>query len=219
MHIALIGGTGKEGLGLGVRWTKAGHRVAIGSRDTARARTRAEEIGARCGSRVLAGDNLSAAAEADVIVLCVPYAAHEDTVRQLAPILSGQVVIDITVPLRPPDISRVHLPQGQAAALEAQRLLGDRAAVVAALHHVSSIHLAGNDEHIDCDVLVCTDDPEARRTSLALVHDLGMKGLDAGPLVNAIALESFTPILLHLNKQRQATQRSGAGVGLRITGV
>ena len=122
-------------------------------------------------------------------------------------------MIDITVPLRPPQVRRVHLPAGQAAAIETQIILEGTARVVAAMHHVSSVHLA-EDHPIDCDVLVCSDDEEALQVVLKLVADLKMRGVHAGALANAVALESLTPVLLHINKHYK-----NPGVGLRITGL
>jgi NADPH-dependent F420 reductase len=122
--------------------------------------------------------------------------------------------VDITVPLKPPKVRRVHLPEGRAAALEAQAILGPGTKVVAALHHVSSVHLADPAHAIECDVLVCSDDEDAKRAVLGLIGDLGLRALDAGPLENAIALESLTPVLLHLNKTY-----GSAGTGIRFTGL
>jgi NADPH-dependent F420 reductase len=142
-------------------------------------------------------------------VLTVPYEAHTDTVRAIAEAATGKVVIDVTVPLKPPKVSRVHLPEGQAAALESQELLGAKTPVIAALHHVSSVHLADVTHVIQCDVLVAGDDAHAKTVAIGLVRDLGLRGLDAGPLVNAIALESLTPVLIHLNRIYKSP---GAGV-------
>ena len=208
MRIGIIGGTGKEGRGLAVRWARAGHQVFIGSRDPARGAAKAAELGGMSG-----GGNV-AACDAEVVVLSVPYGAHAATLQSLAPHLAGKVVVDITVPLRPPKVRVVHLPEGQAAALEAQAILGDAVRLVATMHHVSSVKLGDPEASIDCDVLVCGDDAGAKEVVVALLEDLGLRGLDAGPLVNAIALEALTPVLLHLNKRY-----GSKGAGLRITGV
>jgi len=118
------------------------------------------------------------------------------------------------VPLVPPKVSRVQLPPGRAAALEAQALLGPSTPVTAALHHVSHTHLAEPGARVQCDVLVVGDDERAKATTLALVKDLGLRGLDAGPLDNAVALESLTPVLIHLNKKYKS-----AGTGIIFTGI
>jgi hypothetical protein len=212
MRIGLIGGTGKEGRGLTIRWAQAGHEVLIGSRDASRARERAAELAA--AGAVSGGDNAWVAASAEIVVLSVPYAAHASTLRELKPSLANKVLIDITVPLVPPHVRRVTLPAGQAAALEAQAMLGRETTVVAALHHVSAVHLGEAGHAIECDVLACSDDPQALATALTLLKDLGLRALDAGPLVNAIALESLTPVLLHLNKRYKSP-----GAGVRFTGL
>jgi 8-hydroxy-5-deazaflavin:NADPH oxidoreductase len=213
MRIGVIGGTGREGFGLAVRWAKAGHAVTIGSRDPERARARAETI-SKQGWSVSGGSNADACRDADIVVLSVPYSAHSETLSALKEKLEGKIVIDITVPLVPPRVREVTLPAGHAAALEAQRLLGSKTRVVAALHHVSSAHLSELSHAIECDVLVCTNDSEARSAVMALIQDLGLRALDAGPLQNAVALEALTPVLLHLNKVY-----GGSGAGVRFTGL
>jgi NADPH-dependent F420 reductase len=217
MKVAIVGGTGKEGRGMAARWTKAGHEVFIGSRDAARAQAAADELRALVGvvpGKVQGGDNRWAIAQADVVVLSVPYAGHRETLLGLKDDLRGKILVDITVPLRPPEVRKVTLPEGKAAALEAHALVGDVAKVVAAFHHVSAVHLSDLDHAIDCDVLVCSDDAAAREQICTLAADLGTRGLDAGALVNAIALESLTPVLLQLNRRYKS-----AGTGIRFTGL
>jgi NADPH-dependent F420 reductase len=214
MNIAIVGGTGKEGQGMAARWAKAGHRVHIGSRDRERAQAAAAELSQRCGADVTGGDNEWAVQQADVVVLSVPYAAHASTLQSLSNALRGKVLVDITVPLKPPAVRRVTLPPGNAAALEAQALLGAETKVVAALHHVSAVHLADLEHAIDCDVLACSDHPDALATVLSLIESLGTRAFDAGPLANAVALESLTPVLLHLNRRYKSP-----GAGIRFTGV
>ena len=222
MRIGNVGGTGREGRGLALRWAKAGHQVALGSRDGERARARAGELAPTLHDGtdpagwglIEGGSNEWAVSAAEVVVLTVPYAAHAETLRSLAPHLAGRVVIDITVPLKPPKVGEVNLPEGQSAALAAQAILGPGTPVAAALHHVSSAHLGDAGHAVDCDVLVCADDPRAMEVTLRLVGQLGVRALDAGPLRNSIALESLTPVLLHLGKRYKAS-----GVGVRFTGL
>ena len=212
MRIAIIGGTGKEGGGLAIRWARAGHAVVIGSRDGDKARARAAALvaaGHGTPATIEGADNAAAAGAADAAVLTVPYAAHADTLRAIQPVMAGKVLVDVTVPLVPPKVSRVQLPPGGAAALEAQALLGPSTPVAAALHHVSHAHLADPNAVIRCDVLVVADDERARTVALELVRALGLRGLDAGPLANAVALESLTPVLIHLNKRYKSP---GAGI-------
>jgi NADPH-dependent F420 reductase len=214
MRIAVVGGTGREGRGLALRWARRGHEVALGSRDGARAEARARELAALAGGVIVGGDNAWAVTQAEVVVLTVPYAAHDETLRALGPLLDGRVLVDITVPLRPPAVHRVHLPVGQAAALEAQAILGAAAQVVAALHHVSSTQLGDHEQALEGDVLVCSDHDGARATAMQLIADLGARALDAGPLCNAIALEALTPVLIHLTRRYR-----GNGAMVRFLGV
>ena len=213
MRIALVGGTGKEGRGMALRWARAGHEVLIGSRDAERAQAAAQELRGLVTGAISGGDNVWAVQQSEVVLLSVPYSAHASTLQTLAPVLGERPLIDITVPLQPPKVNTVNLPAGQAAALEAQSILGNSARVVAALHHVSAVHLADLDHSIDCDVLACSDDKAALAQALQLIRDLGMRAFDAGPLRNAIALESLTPVLLHLNRTHK-----GKSFGIRLTG-
>lgn len=148
-----------------------------------------------------------------MVVLAVPWAAHGETLASLKEALSGRILIDITVPIVPPKVTQVTLPEGGSAALVAQGILGAATPVVAALEHVSSAHLSDPDHAIDCDVLVCTDDERARGVVMGLIGDLGLRALDAGVLKNSIALEALTPVLLHLNKKYKTN------AGIRITGI
>lgn len=212
MKIAIVGGTGKEGRGIALRWARAGHQVAIGSRDAGRAAAKAEELSN--GEVVLTGsDNHGVCQGADVVLFSIPYGGHQETLESLKQALAGKIVIDITVPLKPPKVREVHLPAGGAAALEAQAILTE-SQVVATLHHVSSTHLADPDHVIDCDVLACSDHAAALEIVLGLLKDLGVRGVNAGPLRNSVALESLTPVLLHINKLYP-----GTGAGLRISGL
>ena len=214
MKLGLVGGTGKEGTGLSVRWAQAGHSVSIGSREADRAVQKAAELSAESKLAIHGADNVSICRDADVVVLCVPYSAHKSTLEGLKDVLKGKVVIDITVPLKPPAVREVNLPAGQSAALEAQAILGAEVKLVAALHHVSSVHLQDQGHDIHCDVLVCSDDAAAKEVAIGLIKDLGMRGLDAGPIKNAVALESLTPVLLYMNKRYKSD-----GTGIHITGI
>ena len=119
------------------------------------------------------------------------------------------------MPLQPPEIMAVNLPAGGAAALEAQSLLGPAAIpVVAAFQNISAVKLKQLDRDVDCDVLVCADDAAAKATVIELVAAAGMRGIDAGPLKNAVAAESLTPVLLHINRFYKVK-----GAGIRITGL
>jgi NADPH-dependent F420 reductase len=214
MRIAVVGGTGKEGSAMALRWARAGHSVFIGSRDEIRAQATAAELGSQIQRSIQGGSNQQAVAASEVAVLSVPYPAHASTLGALKDALTGRVLIDITVPLKPPKVTCVSLPAGHSAALEAQAILGPATPVVAALHHVSAVHLRDLDHAIDCDVLACSDDKAALEVALPLIRELGVRAFDAGPLCNAVAIESLTPVLLYLNRSLK-----GKSVGIRITGA
>jgi len=214
MKIGIVGGTGREGRGLAIRWAKTGHDVFIGSRQAEKGATKAAELSEELGLQVRGADNSAACKEAEVIVVTVPYGAHRATFESIKDEVGDKIVVDITVPLKPPKVRSVNLPEGEAAALEARALLPEGTRLVAGLHHISSDHLSDPNYPFDCDVLVCGDDKEARATVISLISDLGLRGADAGVLKNAIALESMTPVLLHINRHYKII-----GSGLRITGI
>lgn len=213
--IAVLGGTGHEGSGLAYRWARSGYKVIIGSRTLEKAQKAATEINALLGCDVVRGMlNMDAAAAADIVVLTVPYAAHRTTLEGVFEQVQGKILVDVTVPLQPPNITVATLPPGRTAAEEAQVLLGPNVRVVSAFQNVSAAHLKDSGHVVDCDVLVCGDDVAARETVIALAQAAGMRGIDAGPLANAIVAESLTPVLLGINKRYKVK-----GAGIRITGI
>lgn len=213
--IAILGGTGKEGAGLAMRWAVNGYRVIIGSRSVEKAQTRAAEMNEELGGDYILGmANEDAAQEANLVVLSVPYGAHQPTLESVKEYCQGKIVVDLTVPLMPPEIMSVNIPEGHAAALEAQEILGSDVTVVAAFQNVSSVKLKKLDQPVDCDVLVCGDSVEAKQEIIQLVKAAGMRGIDAGALKNAVAVEALTPVLLYINKAYKVK-----GAGIRITGV
>lgn len=215
IRIAVLGGTGKEGSGLALRWANSGYKVIIGSRDAERAQNAANELNEILGGDVVSGmANEDAAAEANLIVLSVPYSAHKATLESVRDHLSGKVLVDVTVPLQPPHVRTVFVPDGLSAALEAQDYLGDDVTVVAAFQNVSAVHLKKLDQRVDCDVLVCGDNEEAKESVIQLVEAAGMRGIDAGELANAVAIEALTPVMLYINKRYGIK-----GSGIRITGL
>jgi 8-hydroxy-5-deazaflavin:NADPH oxidoreductase len=214
--IAVLGGTGKEGSGLALRWAVAGHRVIIGSRDAQRAHAIAAELSTLAGgaAQISGTDNAAAAQAADVIVLAVPYAAQRPTALGVRDALEGKVLIDVTVPLVPPKVDRVQLPAGGSAVQQLQQELGSGVKVVSAFQNVSATHLKDVTHAIDCDVLVCGDDAEAREQVVTLARDAGMVAWHAGVLANSAAAEALTSLLIAINKRYKVP-----GAGLRITGV
>lgn len=213
--IAILGGTGHEGAGLGLRWAKAGHTVLIGSRTAEKAQAAAAELNAQLSLTTVQGhDNVTAAQQAELIVLTVPYAAHAATITSVRDAAQGKIFIDVTVPLVPPKVSRVQLPAGGSASQEAQALLGPAVRVVTAFQNISAEHLKDAEHPIECDVLVCGDDKEAKAIVIQLAQDAGMTAWDAGPLANAVVPEALTSVLIGLNARHKVKS-----AGLRITGI
>src|SRR4051794_29989322 len=150
--ICVVGGTGAEGSGLALRWAHAGHRVTLGSRDAAKAEAGAAELNRLLGQDAVRGaDNASGAAEADIVVLTVPFAVQMLTVGELKPALVGKILIDVTVPLVPPKVSRVQLPASDSCIVAVQEMLGDGVRVVSAFQNVSAHKLKKLDYKIECD--------------------------------------------------------------------
>jgi hypothetical protein len=215
LTIAVLGGTGKEGSGLALRWANSGYKVVIGSRNAQRGADKADELNKILGGEYINGTgNEDAAAQAHIVVLSVPYDAHKSTLESVKAHLSGKILVDVSVPIKPPEVTSVYIPEGHSAALEAQEMLGDEVRVVAAFQNVSAVHLKKLEHDVNCDVLVCGDDEEAKQNVIQLVEAAGMRGIDAGPLANAVAAEALTPVLLYINKKYQVK-----GAGIRITGL
>lgn len=213
--IAVLGGTGKEGGGLALRWAHKGHSVIVGSRTAERAQEAADAMNETLGGHGVKGmANPDAAAAADIVVLAVPYAAQQSTVREVAEVLKGKILIDVTVPLVPPKVSRVHLHEGGSAVEAVQTLLGEEVKVVSAFQNISAHHLTKLDEEIECDVLVCADDAAAADTVVDLAQEIGLRAWNAGPLCNSVVAEGLTSVLIALNRRYKVP-----GSGIRITGV
>jgi len=213
--IAILGGTGKEGRGLAYRWAKAGYRILIGSRAPEKAVATAGELTELLdGAPSIVGmSNLDAARRADILVLAVPYAAHRETLEMLREDIKSRLLIDVTVPLITPKVTRVQMPAAGSAAQEAREILGDNMEVTAAFHNVSHEHLLG-DGDVECDVLVTGTSKAAREETLKLVRAAGIIGWDAGPLENSVVAEGLTSVLININKQYGAKH-----AGIKITGV
>jgi len=213
--VAVIGGTGKEGKGLALRWARAGKQVVIGSRDPERAALAAQEIQARLtGAATIRGRiNLEAAAEAGIVALTVPYAAHRDTLESIKPAMEGKLLIDATVPLVRGKVAEAHMPAAGSAAQEAREVLGDNTEIAAAFHSISHELLLG-DGPVDCDVLVTGTSKQARETALGLVTAAGLRGLDAGALANSAVTEGLASVLIHINKTHGSKH-----AGIRVTGI
>lgn len=216
MHkICIVGGTGAEGSGLGLRWANAGHDVIIASRSIDKAAASAKELNESLGSAKIKGDDTASGIDrSDIIVLTVPYAAQVQTIVPHKDRLNGKIVIDVTVPLVPPKVSRVQLPEKDSCVVALQEALGPAVRVVSAFQNVSAHKLKNLSYEIACDVLVTGDDPQARALAIGLAKDAGLRGIDAGPLANSTVAESLTSALIHINRFYKIPD-----AGIRITGI
>jgi hypothetical protein len=219
--IAVIGGTGPAGMGLALRWARAEETVIIGSRDAARAQQTAETIRKRAGANahVSGMENSAACAASDLLVLTVPFEGQADLLKQLKPaIRPGSILIDATVPLAAGVGGRASRTLGVwqgSAAQQTAELVPKGVSVVAAFQNVSAEQLnSDNNEDVDCDVIVCSDDPNATQVAMDLAAKIaGVRAIDGGKLENARIVEQITALLIGLN-----IRHKGHG-GIRITGL
>ncbi len=218
--IAIVGGTGPEGRGLALRWARAGKHVIIGSRDAERAHSVAQEIGTRAGgnARVEGMANMAAVKASHMVVLTVPFVGQAEILKQLKDSFQADtVVIDTTVPLaagvggRPTRTLGVW--QGSAAQA-ARELLPEHVKFAAAFQNTGAKALL-SDEPVDCDVIVCSDDPQAREAASELANAIpGVRAVDGGKLENSRTVEQLTALLIQINLRYKSHS-----AGLRITGV
>ena len=211
--IAILGGTGDLGGGLARQWSRAGYKVLIGSRTLEKGKAAAQALLDEFPDLNVTGhENLDAATRADIVVLTVPFAHQVSTLETVKDALKGKILIDVTVPLVPPKVGTVQLPEEGSAALMSQAFLGDDVQVVSAFQNVGAQHLR-EDHKIDCDVLVSGDKRAARDTVIRLVEAVGLKGWHAGPLANSVAAEALTSVLITINRHHKID-----GAGIVITG-
>lgn len=210
--IAVIGGTGDLGRGIVRRLAKAGHDVTIGSRAAEKAKAAAEDM-ASLGLTLGHAANEDAAVGKDIVIVTVPYESQASTLGLIKDKVGSAIVVDTTVPLMPPKVMRVQLPAAGCAALEAKAILGEGVRFVTAFHNVSA-HLLDSDAKVDCDILVFSDDVEARKTVVDLCPGMGLRGLAGGSLNNSAAAEALTSILIYMNKTYKAD-----GAGIRFTNL
>ena len=219
--IVILGGTGPAGTGLALRWVSAGENVIIGSRDAARAQQTAEKIRQHAGAnaQVSGMENSAACAASDLLVLTVPFASQAELLKQLKPaIRAGSILIDATVPLAASVGGRASRTLGVwqgSAAQQTAELVPKGVSVAAAFHNVSADVLnSDKNEAVDCDVIVCSDDPNATQIAMELAAKIaGVRAIDGGKLENARIVEQITALLIGLN-----IRHKGHG-GIRITGL
>lgn len=216
--LAILGGTGDLGTGLARRWAQAGYRVIIGSRTVEKDEAAIADLREVMAERgigdvaVEAMENLAAAEAASIVTLTVPFSHQASTLEYVKPALQGKILIDVTVPLVPPKVARVQLPEQGSAGQIAQEILGEEVAVVSAFQNVAAHHLQEG-KGLDCDVLVCGNKKDARAEVITLVEAAGMKGYHAGMIYNAAAAEALTSVLITINKQYKCH------AGIKISGL
>jgi len=215
MKIAILGGTGKEGAGLGVRWAQAGHEILIGSRDAERARVKAAELLAQApGGRISGLSNRDAAMAGEVVVLALPATGLANTLPEVRDGCRGKAVISTVVPLTF-GAGRLFTPPSQgSSAEEAQELLGAEARVVAAFHHIAAHELSATEHAIECDLLFCGGDADAKKAVTDLAASMRLRAVDVGALTNAGPLEGITAVLATINRRYKLKNS-----GLKITGL
>jgi 8-hydroxy-5-deazaflavin:NADPH oxidoreductase len=217
--IAVLGGTGPEGFGLALRWAQSGETVIIGSRDARRAQDAAEKIKQRVGAsaKISGEENLAACNAAQLLVLTIPFEGHAALLKQLKPaIRPGSIVIDATVPLAASVGGRATRTLGVwqgSAAQQTAELVPKGIPVVAAFQNVGA-ELLNADGPVECDVIVCSDDPSASQVALNLATKIpGVRAIDGGKLENARILEQITALLIGFNIRHKGHS------GIRITGL
>jgi NADPH-dependent F420 reductase len=217
--IAMIGGTGPAGMGLALRWARAGETIIIGSRDAPRAQQAAAALQQKAGGKAnISGmENSAACAAADILVLTVPFEGQAALLKQLKPAITpGSILIDATVPLATSVGGRASRMLGVwqgSAAQQAAELVPKEVSLVAAFHNLSADLLNG-DAPLDCDVIVCSDDPDAAQLTRDLAMKIpGVRAIDGGKLENARLVEQVTALLIGLNIRHKGH------AGIRITGL
>jgi len=217
--IAILGGTGPAGLGLALRLARAGESVIIGSRSAERAQEAANQIKQKIASQiqVSGAENAAACAASDLLILTVPFEGQAALLKQLRPsIKAGSILVDATVPLASSVGGRASRMLGVwqgSAAQQTAEILSKDVKVVAAFQNVSADMMNGNDP-LECDIIVCSDFPEATKAASDLVVKIpGLRAIDGGKLENARIVEQITALLIGLN-----IRHKGHG-GIRITGL
>jgi 8-hydroxy-5-deazaflavin:NADPH oxidoreductase len=211
--LAILGGTGKEGPGLALRWAKAGYPIIIGSRQVEKALATAQELNARLGLASIRGmENAAAARLAEISVLTVVQAAHQEALESVKEALQGKILVDATARV---DFRDPKPPKPPSAARQAQELLGAGVRVVAAFQNVPAHALKRDlDQPLDADVLVCADDLGAAQAVMALAQGGGMRAYYAGGLDNALTVEGLTALLIAINGYYQIKTAS-----IQIAGI
>ncbi|PFG74845.1 NADPH-dependent F420 reductase [Tepidiforma thermophila] len=216
MKLAFVGGTGPEGLGLAMRFARAGHEVAIGSRSAERGEEAAAKVReAVPGAVATGGDNASVVRDADVVFLTFPYSGQAATLEALAGALTGKIVCNVVAPLEfRQGVGAVALDVPGGSALQEAIAQLPESRVVSAFQNLSAEELHHLDHPIEADVLVCGKDAEAKQVIIGLANQIaGVRGIDAGGPSQSRYVEMLTALLINLNRKHK-TQTS-----IRIVGI
>ena len=218
--IAILGGTGDQGLGLALRFARAGARVVIGSRKPERALEATARVRASVPAANVAGlGNLEATQQAAIVILSVPFEHTVDTLKTIRPALApGQIVVSMGVPLATAlgdsAVRTVGVWQGSCAELVAD-LVPDGVEVVSAFQNVAAHRLQELEHEVDCDVVVSGAKAAKTRVMELCALVPGLRAVDGGPLANARIVEAITALMIGLNIRYKLP----AGVGIRFTGL
>ena len=200
--IGFVGGTGPEGRGLALRFAVAGKRVLIGSRDPQRAADAAASVaGLASGVSIDGGLNQAVAAASDVVFIAVPFSGHRQTLESLRRELEGKLIVDVVAPVRFSGGVAVAVDVDEGGAAEQAQAVLPNSSVVGAFHNLSAEELLKPDVSIDADVIVCSDDSEAKRRVMDLAELIsGVRAVDGGGLPNSRYVEELTALLININR-------------------
>jgi len=211
--LSIIGGTGDLGSGLARGWSKAGYPVILGSRASEKAEQAAAALQAEGFNNISGTTNVAAAEKGGIIIVAVPFSNYEASLAEIKDAVRNKIVVTAVVPLVPPKVFIVQLPQAGSAALMAQAALDSSTKIVGAFHNVGAqkLHAGGK---ADCDVLVFGDNAEARAEIIKLANAVSNRGVDGGALANSAAAEALTSVLIAINRKYKVK-----GAGLSISGL
>ena len=211
--LSIIGGTGDLGSGLARGWSKAGYPVILGSRVSEKAEQAAAALQAEGFNNISGTTNVAAAEKGEIIIVAVPFSNYETSLAEIKDGVKNKIVVTAVVPLVPPKVFIVQLPQAGSAALMAQAALDSSTKIVGAFHNVGAqkLHAGGK---ADCDVLVFSDNAEARAEIIKLANAVSNRGVDGGALANSAAAEALTSVLIAINRKYKVK-----GAGLSISGL
>jgi len=212
--IAILGGTGLLGSALAYRLAKVGYEILIGSRNPEKAFSNVSKINKRLKkNKISVESNYKASEKSELIILTVPFANHLKIIQEISTVVQHKILIDTTVPLVPPIVAKVQLPEYGSVAKKTQELLGKDVYVVSAFQNIAASHL-DLDETIEGEVLVFGNNKDAREKVISIIKSIGLKGWHSGSIDNSIVTEALTSTLIFMNKYYKID-----GSGIKIVGI